>query len=150
MEIKTSEKQLVFACQTKTNLKNLMTGIGNKPDELMQELQKQGINPVGPQIWSYEGSDGNPETEFILNITVPVNKKGEDKSDMKFHDLPAYKYVETTHKGPYSDFGKVYEKFMGDIAKAKLIPDGSSREVYINCDFEDQNNCVTEIQIGIK
>jgi effector-binding domain-containing protein len=150
MEIKNTEKQLVFSYQTKTNLLNLMEGIGEKPNELMQELQKQGINPTGPQIWSYEGSDGNPETEFTLIITVPVAKKGQDISDMKFNELPAYKYVETTHKGPYAEFGKVYENFMGEIAKANLKPDGSSREVYINCDFVDQNNCVTDIQIGVK
>jgi len=150
MEIKKSDRKLVFSYETKTNLKNLMQAIGNNPEELMNELQKQGINPAGPQIWTYEGSDGNPDTELTLKITIPVEKKGKNAGEMRFEELPPYKYIETTHKGPYADFQKVYENIMRDVFKAGLIPDGSSREVYLNCDFEDQSKCVTDIQIGVK
>ena len=150
MEIKTSNKTLVFAYETKTNLKDMMTAIGEKPNDLMIELEAQGIKAIGPQIWTYEGSDGSPETEFNLNITVPVEQKGADKGAMKFIELSEYKYVGITHNGPYADFPEVYNKLMEDVAKSGYIPEGSSREVYINCDFEDQTKCVTDIQIGIK
>ncbi len=150
MEIKNSKNRLVFSYESKTTLKNMMQAIGNKPDELMQALQKQAINPTGPQIWVYEGSNGNPDAEFNLKITIPVEKKGADIDKMKFEELPPYKYVDTTHNGPYNEFSKVYQDIMGNVMKAGLIPDGSSREIYINCDFEDQSKCVTEIQIGIK
>ena len=150
MEIKNSDNRLVFSYEKRTTLKNLMQDIGNKPNELTEELQKQSINPTGPQIWTYEGCDGNPDAEFNLSITIPVDKKGTDNEEMKFRELSAYKYVETTHKGSYADFPNVYENLMGDVAKAGLIPNGSSREVYLNCDFENQANCVTEIQVGLK
>ena len=150
MEIKTSNKTLVFSYETKTTLKNMMTAIGEKPNDLMAELQKQGINPAGSQIWTYEGCDGNPDAEFKLKITVPAEKKGTDKGEMKFIELPEFKFAGTTHNGPYSEFQGVYCKLMEDIAKAGLIPDGSSREVYLNCDFEDQSKCITEIQVGVK
>lgn len=150
MEIKNSNKKLVFAYETKTTLKDMMQAIGEKPNELMAELQKQSVNTTGPQIWTYHGSDGKPETELILNITVPVEKKGKDTQKMKFIDLPAFKFVGITHTGPYAEFPEVYNKLMEELAKDELIPDGTSREIYLNCDFEDQSKCVTEIQIGIK
>lgn len=150
MEIKNSNSKLVFSYETKTSLKNLMQAIGNKPNDLMVELEKQGINPAGPQIWTYEGCSGKPEDDFTLKITAPVAKKGKDSEEFKFEELPEYKFVGVTHKGAYSEFQDVYCKIMKEVEENNLIPDGTSREIYLNCDFENQANCVTEIQIGVK
>jgi len=149
MEIIKSEKVLVYAFKTKATLNSMEQIVGESPKFIAQEIIKQNISIVGPQIWTYEGCNGNPDKEFVLNITFPVNKKGKDVNEFVFKELPAYKYVKKIHTGPYSDFPKIYESFMSQIIEAKLIPDNTNREIYLNCDFENQNNCIIEIQIGI-
>lgn len=149
MEIKTIEKTSVFEYATKTNLENLMQAIGNIPNEMTEELKKQSVEISGAPIWSYEGRDGDPKSEFTLRITWPVKQQGKDTNKFRFTELPAYKFIEHTHKGAYSEFAKVYEKLVADITKNGLQLDGTNREVYLNCDFENQENCVTILQIGV-
>jgi effector-binding domain-containing protein len=42
-----------------------------------------------------------------------------------------------------------YQKIMGEVTRKSIPFSGVSREVYILCDFENQENCITEIQIEI-
>ncbi len=154
MEVKKTKAIEVFAYETKTTLKEMMSEVAHIPEELMKGLANQGLNPTGAQIWTYNRIDdeciGDPDKKFMLGVTVPVNKKGADTENYKFKNLQPYKYAQKTHKGAYSEFPEVYGKFIEEIQKAGLEIDGTSREHYINCDFENQENCVTDIQIGIK
>ncbi len=154
MEIKETNAIEVFAYEMKTTLKTMVNEVGDIPGVLMTELGKQGINPTGPQIWSYESISGecvgNPDEEILVGINIPVEKKGSDVGSYKFKNLLSYKFVQKTHKGPYSKFPEFYGKFIDDIDKEGLELEGSARECYINCDFENQDNCITDIQIAIK
>ena len=131
-------------------MKNIGQFVGDVPNKMIEEIQGQKLTIAGPQVWIYEGSDGNPDTEFSLELAIPVEKFGKDTKEFKFKELPEFQYVETTHNGPYSDFPEVYQNFIGEIMKTNLEIGTLSREVYLNCDFENQENCVTKIQIGIK
>ena len=151
MEIKTIKTATTLGFKMKTTLANMMQEVGEKPATLMQEAQKLGLQIVGAQVWVYEGCDGNVESEFDLTVTIPIaEKKGEPEYGFSYIDLPEFKCAITIHNGPYSEFGDVYCKFMAEIAQAGKEYIGSSREVYLNCDFEDQSKCVTEIQVGIQ
>lgn len=149
MEIKNIEKQTVLSFETRTNYKNMLQFVGNTPAELMEYLAKQHISPVGNQIWAYEGCSDDPEKEFNLKITVPVEKKGVDNEKFKFTELDSFKCASKIMKGAWSNFATFYPEFIGEIMKNGHQINGTNREIYINCDFENQDNCVTEVQIGI-
>lgn len=150
MEQKTIESTLVAMHSMKTSLVKIHEAIGVKPNMIVEELKKQGIEPAAPQIWSYTGCDGKPETEFSLDICIPVATKGENTPNITFTNLNKVNCLTYIHNGPWSEFGQVYENIFAQIAEVGKIPSGQFREVYLNCDFEDQSKCVTEIQIEIQ
>jgi effector-binding domain-containing protein len=53
------------------------------------------------------------------------------------------------NNGPWDQVGKVYEKMMQEVEEKKYQPTFVSREVYLKCDFINQENCITEVQFGI-
>ncbi|MCU4173604.1 GyrI-like domain-containing protein [Carboxylicivirga sp. N1Y90] len=149
METKIIEKTLVAAHSFKTTLEKIGEAVGVVPEQIYNELQKQGLEPVGPQIWNYIGCDGKMETEFQLNVCVPVAKKGTDTEFVKFVELEEYNCVSHTFTGAWSEFAQVYDDLLGKMSKEGYELKWTNREVYHHCDFEDQSKCVTEIQIEV-
>jgi len=150
MEKKTVQKTTVICITLKSSLKTLMTDTGNLPNELAEKVAELGLEVAGPQIWVYEGSDGNPNTTFELTIAIPVAKKVGDPGKFRFAEFPEFKCVSEIHKGPWAALGQTYQKMMPAIVQQGLSYTGTSREIYKVCDFENQENCVTEIQIEVK
>jgi nucleoside phosphorylase len=88
MEKKTVQKTNVICYTITSSLKSMMTDIGTLPDEMMAKAAELHLEVVGPQIWVYEGSAGNPETKFKLTIAIPVSKTGGDPGKFSFTKLP--------------------------------------------------------------
>ncbi|MDA3867635.1 MAG: GyrI-like domain-containing protein [Salinivirgaceae bacterium] len=147
MEIKTIQPVKVFHKTVKTNLANIHNYVGTMPAQLMEEADNLGLNVCSPQIWRYLGSDGNPETEFTLQIALPIAEPNNNIDNLA--KLDAFKCAAFIHEGSWSEFGKVYERIIGDVMTARLKMSGETREVYHQVDFENEANNVTEIQIGI-
>jgi effector-binding domain-containing protein len=150
METKKIEKTLVAAHRFKTSLAKIQEAVGVKPNQIMEELTKQGIEPSGPQIWHYTDCDGQKDTEFTLDICVPVVKKGADTDFITFKELDAFNCATQVLHGPWDGLEKAYYQLFEEIGKAKKTPTGTTREVYLNCDFENQSKCITEIQAEIQ
>lgn len=150
MEKKTVQKTTVLCITLKSSLKTLTTDTGNLPNELTEKAAELKLEIAGPQIWVYEGSDGNPNTRFELTIAIPVAKKAGDPGKFRFAEFPEFKCVSEIHKGPWASVGKTYQKLMPAIMQQGLSYTGTSREIYKVCDFENQENCVTEIQIEVR
>ncbi len=150
MEMKTIASVTVACYNLNTNLIKLKDAVGVMPAKLMDEIRSQGIEPTGPQIWHYQGCDGDPATEFLLKICFPVNKVGINNNEITFETLGEFKSLSAIHNGPWSEFQSVYENLIGELLCSGYEMNGLNREIYLHCDFENQNNCVTEIQIGIK
>jgi effector-binding domain-containing protein len=150
MEKKTVPKTTVLCISIDSSLKSLITDTGNLPNELMAKATELKLEITGPQIWVYEGSDGNPNTKFELTIAIPVAKISGNPGKFRFAEFPEFKCVSVIHKGPYAKSGETYMKTMSEIVSEGLSYTGTSREIYKVCDFENQNNCITEIQIEVK
>jgi effector-binding domain-containing protein len=150
MEKKTVEKTTVICYTLKTSLKAMHDDVGNLPNEIAEKISQLKLEITGPQIWVYEGSDGNPNTKFELTIAVPVNKIGGDSGKFRFAEFPEFKCISEIHKGSWASLGTSYQKLMPAIMQQGLSLTGISREVYKVCDFENQKNCITEIQIEVK
>jgi effector-binding domain-containing protein len=54
------------------------------------------------------------------------------------------------HKGAWSDLKFSYEKLIGEIMQNGYKTTNYCREVYHVCDFENEENNITEIQVGIE
>lgn len=150
MEVKTVDPVLVCGIKVRTSLRNLVDQACSKADDLMAELVAQDINQAGSPIWAYSGCDGNPDTEFDLSICTPVERKGEDRNGFTFFTLGSFRCASMLHKGPWSNLSKTYETLIGEMAKEGLQVTADCREVYLCCDFEDQQKCLTEVQMEIR
>ena len=150
MEKKTVEKILALCISLDTTLKAMHTDINELPNELLEKAMELGLEITGPQIWVYDGTDGHPDTPFELTIAVPVSNKTGDAGKFRFAEFPEFKCISEIHKGPWAKLVEAYCKLMPAIAQEGASITGISREVYHVCDFENQENCVTEIQIEIK
>ncbi len=149
MEIKTIQPVLVLSRTLKTTLKTLAEDIGNLPAAMSVMISEAGSTISGPQIWIYHCNDGNPESEIQLEITFPINKTFKTDNQFVCKELPEFRCISAFNNGPWNEVGKTYEHLMSELAKNDLIPTFVSREVYIHCDFENQANCITEVQLGI-
>ncbi|MDC0584665.1 GyrI-like domain-containing protein [Bacteroidales bacterium] len=149
MEIKQIDPLKVASIKVRTTLQKIVEHVGSTPDTLMQEVSSQNIQPQGPQVWVYEGCDGQPDSEFDLYISVPIDKFGEASNGIEFSELRSYKCATTIHNGAWNKLGSSYEKLMKEVEASGNTITGGGREVYLHCDFEDPTKCVTEIQMEL-
>lgn len=152
MRTTTSKSQKVLKYTTKATLSDLYKYTGTKPQELMAEAARLGYTCCGPQIWQYTGADGKPGTEFKLEIMLPIQGCGNGSKPCGFNteSLGEFKALQQLHEGPWSQIGSVYCSLMRHIAENGLKATGITREVYIRVDFEHQENCITEVLIGLE
>jgi len=150
MERKTVQKTTVLCYSLNTSLMNMMTDTGSLPNELVEKALELGLEIAGPQIWVYDATDGSPATPFELTIALPVNKQNGDAGKFRFAEFPEFNCISEIHKGPWSKLGETYQKLMPSILQPGQSCRVICREVYHICDFENQENCVTEIQVEVK
>ena len=117
METKQVNKIKVMKFSTKATLKDLNQYTGAVPNRLKEKAMSLGLFNGEPQIWQYNGSDGNPETEFQLDICVPVSAFVGDPGEFSFDELPSVRCLCETHKGAWSEMGHTYKKMIGEMMK---------------------------------
>ncbi len=93
------------------------------------------------------------ETDADIETCVPV-RKGEDKGDVKVHELPGGKGVSLIHKGPYETLTRGYEKISTYVKEHGYKVQLPTREVYIKGPGMilkgNPDNYLTEIQMLLK
>jgi len=150
MEKKTVQKVNVLCISLDTKITTLMQDTGTLPNELIEKAMELGLEITDPQIWVYDGCDENPNTPFELTIAIPVAQAMGYTGKFRFAEFPEMNCISEIHKGPWAKLGETYQKLMPAILQQGLVCSGTSREVYHICDFENQENCITEIQIEIQ
>jgi len=146
MEIKQVNQTKLFGKEIKTSLKTIGEHVKVLPEDILMQMDKKGFTPEGPQVWVYNGADGNPETVFDLLVGFPV---ALEKMDMDITALDEFKCATLIHKGDWSKLGESYCQIIGNVKQNGLQMSGECREVYHQVDFENVDNNITEIQIGI-
>lgn len=152
MQIRTAPAMQVLYYRTKATLASLTTLVGNVAQELYEAAAQAKLLPSGPVYWFYFGADGQPHTEFTLEIAIPVNSKPATATNFEWKRTPAFKCIAVTHHGDWKQLGETYGKTMTWLTAQGLQMTGTKecREMYINMDFENPVNNITEVQIGIK
>jgi len=115
-----------------------------------EEAARLGLGVVGPVQWIYTGADGKPETEFQLDIVLPVDRDFDQGSNVfTLTKLSAFHCVTTRYVGGWDGIPGAYEALIADLTAAGLTMTGVSREIYPTPTETDPAKHITEIQIGV-
>ena len=145
MKIKTHPPVTVLYSSHRTTLKEL-----KQLQPVVKDLYTEAANNAlisGPLYWIYHGADGKPDTEFTLEIAIPIQGQ---YSSSKFltKQLTPFKAVTCLYEGSYDQIYAGYSEILQYIDAHKIPINEESRELYLNVDFQQPENCVTEIQVG--
>jgi effector-binding domain-containing protein len=132
-----------------TNLGGIAKLVRVKANELHKEAIMKKMEITGPVYWIYYGMDGNPQTNFTLEIAVPVLCQNHYEGNFLLKELPEFKCASMIHYGSWYEMPGSYSQLMGEVFKNDLTFSGVSREVYLNIDFLDMERNITEIQVGL-
>lgn len=148
MQIKTYPPIHVLYSSHQTTISQLAQFVGVVAKDLIAEAVDFDALVSGPIIWIYHGMDGKPDTVFTLEIAVPI--QGTVRSSrFATKQLPAFKALNHTHEGPWQEMPQSYGEIMQHIDQHKIPLTEESRELYLNIDFQQPQNNITHIQIGV-
>ena len=140
-------KALVFS--TQATLSELGQHVGSVARQLHADAVANRLDIVGPIQWIYEGMDGNPHTRFNLTIALPVSGQPSGETAFKCQTLPTFKCIWLIHHGPWNQMHIPYSQLFQQALSHQMTPSSISRELYIHVDFENAENNITLIQLGI-
>lgn len=149
VKIKEVPDQLVASVHRRVS----MVTIGKETPEAFHELA-EAVAPVGfgpgmPGV-EYLGDVG-PDTEWDMEIFMPVAAPFEPPEGMRVRILPGGRYASTIHHGPYAECSAAYDALTSWIATNGHVIVGPPRELYLNDPKEvDQQDALTEIRFPIR
>ncbi|GAB3709085.1 hypothetical protein GCM10027592_44960 [Spirosoma flavus] len=133
----------------RTTLRTLAQYVRTVAEDLYAEASRLNLDVSGPIYWIYTGSSGDENHEFQLEIALPIALAGEFSTEFPYKTFPAFRCAAYTYAGPWSDFAELYKILFTQFYRDGYQGNGNVREVYTVIDFENQENCVTEIQIEL-
>ncbi|RAK02633.1 GyrI-like small molecule binding protein [Larkinella arboricola] len=150
MQLKKAPSLTTLAFSTRTTLPELNAFVRTVARQLYREAVRLDLEITGPIIWQYDGVDGKPETVFQLDILLPIHSaQGEPADTLAFKTVAAFSCASVEHTGPWDGLAIVYPSLRSRLMQEGYQQGARSREVYINMDFENPANNVTEIQVQI-
>ena len=147
MKIKTHPPLRVLSSLHQTTLQQLGPLVRTVMNDLYIEAAGKTI-VSGPVYWIYHGANGKPDTVFTLEIALPIQGFFQP-SKFVVKDIPAFKSLSHVHEGSWDQLYATYEQIMQHIEANKIPMKDESRELYINIDFQNPANNITEVQVGI-
>lgn len=146
---KTTQPFTALCFSTPATLRTLAQYAPGVAERLYNEAAKLGLDVTGPVQWIYTGVNGDETAEFQLEIVLPIRQPGGQSDTFSYQTFPAFRCLSYTYTGAWSDFGEVYDALFGQLYRSGYQNDGRVREIYAAVDFQNQERCVTEIQIGL-
>ena len=146
MTIKTHPPLTILYSTHRTTIQELGPLVGTVMKDLYIEASKNTV-VSGPVYWIYHGADGNPETVFTLEIAVPIQGFFNSKK-FSIKELAPFKAVVHRHEGPWDQLGMSYEEIMHFVESNRIPIKDEFREIYLNVDFQQPQNNITEVQVG--
>lgn len=150
MEIKDFNPITVLCFTKQVTLDDLQEFVRIKARELYFDAVKSNLEIAGPVYWIYYGMDGNPKTVFTLEVALPVSENGKYKGDFQIKKLRPFKCLSSWHKGSWEKLADTYGALFLEIGKKSYTHTGECREIYQHLDFLNEENNLTEVQVGIQ
>jgi effector-binding domain-containing protein len=129
----------------RTTLKELQQ-LGPVSKEVYREAANHSF-VSGPVYWIYRGADGNPATVLTLEIAVPI-QGFFNSSKFEIKQLPPFKAVVHRHEGSWEQLAASYGQIMQFVESNRIPIKDEFREIFINIDFQQPANNITEVQVG--
>ncbi len=150
MQVKVVKPLTFFYQSTQTTIKELGDYVDVVARDLYKEAANHDILVTGPIYWQYIGFDGKDDTQFTLEIALPVEgQKPDYQGKFAFKKASEYKCLSALHEGAWQEIPQTYGQLFDYIGRHRLRPSGTNREVYLNFNFQEPASNVTEIQIGL-
>lgn len=149
-EIETVAPFHFFFRSYQTNMAGLMKLVRTEAREMIRAAVTSDLELAGPVHWHYYGFTGDPESDFTLEIGVPVTALKTVPAPYGCKTLPAFQCVSTQHTGDWQHLAQAYEKLISGMLLGGIPMSGINRELYIHTDFEHPEANITRIQVGIK
>lgn len=149
MNIKKLPSMNFFCLSTEATLLDLNKYVRVKASEIYAEAIRNNLEITGPVYWVYYGMDGNAETKFKLDIGVPVQESKTTSNGFSYRTFDKMEFATCIHAGSWDKFSQTYANLVSEIMKSGRLLNGVTREVYINIDFNNPENNLTEIQMGL-
>lgn len=150
MEIKSQNAFTALSFSVQTNIAGIFQYVRVKAAELYKDAVANNLEVTGPVYWIYTGMDGHPDTIFNLDIVVPVTAPEAYSGKFTIKTIPALKSLAAAHVGSWEKLPETYHKLFMETGKQNLSPNGICREVYLHMDFNNYENNLTEVQVGVK
>ena len=140
--------QPTLIMKTITPVEKLPEFFGRAYGGIMAYLGELGENPTGMPFGAYFNLD---MTALIVEAGFPVNKKFEDKGDVKSGIIPGGKFISTLHRGAYDSVGPAYDALTNWAKENGYEPTGIAYEYYLNDPTESPAVIPeTEIRLSLK
>jgi effector-binding domain-containing protein len=149
MDVKIFNPIRVLSFTKQVTLSGLSEFVRIKARELYKDALYNHLEVMGPVYWVYYGMDGNPQTLFTLEIALPVAVANGYKGDFQVKTLGTFKCISSWHKGSWGKLPDTYGNIFHEISANQLNPSGECREIYQHIDFDQDENNLTEVQVGI-
>jgi len=149
MQVKTQPPVTILYSTHQTTIQQLSQFVGSVMKDLYAEAAEQDVLVSGPPSWIYHGMDGKPDTVFTLEIALPVQGAFIKPGRFAVKQLPPFKAVTHTHEGAWTALPEAYGQVIQYIDAHKIPMNEECREVYINIDFQNPENNITQIQMGV-
>ncbi len=138
---------LVFRIET--TLPQLRQYVGHVAKDLYREAARLELTVTGPICWTYYGIDGKPDTVFTLEIALPVQEKEVVAQGFEWQRMDSFRCVETRLEGSWEQLPQTYAELMNHLKANGLTMINQCRETYVNMDFDNCDNNITEVQLRV-
>ena len=149
LSVKETQPFTALCFTTRATLQTLSQYVRGVAETLYSEAANLGLEVTGPIQWIYTGVNGNETNEFQLEIVLPISQPGNSSEQFTYQVFPSFRCATYTHTGPWSDFGELYDALFAQLYRDGYQNDGRVREIYSVVDVENQERCITEIQIAL-
>lgn len=146
--LKEQGAQPVLSIRKTTAVGNLPQEIGKAYSSIIRYLNEIGEQPAEAPFTAYYNMDME---HLDVEMGFPVSKQLAGRCEIKAGEIPAGKYAECMHKGPYAEMMPAYDAMNRWISEKGLAATGISYEIYYNSPSEvPESELLTKIMFPVK
>ncbi len=149
MELKTHPGFTALVSTHRTKFADLANFVGRVSNELVTMAVQHSLLLGGPIYWAYTGIDGTQQTVFTLDILLPVTGDTHPREALPLKTIEPFTCFATWHYGSWDQLPDTYGKLIQQLQEQGHSMNGLTRECYLNIDFANPANNITEVQVGI-
>jgi effector-binding domain-containing protein len=135
---------------SQTTLGQIGDEIRQSMDKIQPALKTGQVRPIGPALIIYHGVNGDPNTQFPLEVGFPVAPDTTAPDGFEVKKLETFRCASVLFSGSMQNIRHAYEAVYNDLQGAGLEPTEEGREAILFFEGPDSVNNVAMIEVGVK